>query len=68
MMTYLPKKGDVLLWHSRLIHRGSKANVPGMERRALIVHYSGINHRQDMPQAEPYGDGYIFPLHGNQPV
>lgn len=68
VMTYLPQKGDVLLWHSRLIHRGSKANVPGMERRALIVHYSGINHRQDMPQAEPYGGGYIFPLHGNQPV
>jgi hypothetical protein len=68
ILTHLPERGDVLLWHGRLIHRGSLAAVPGMERRSLIIHYSGINHRQDMPQAEPYRGGYIFPLHGNQPV
>ena len=61
--TYTPKRGDVLFWHARLLHRGSMANVPGMERRALIAHYSGIHHRPDMPPAVPYGDGYLFPIH-----
>jgi len=45
----LAKRGDVLIWHGRLIHRGSKPTVPGMERRSLIAHYSGVSHRPDMP-------------------
>lgn len=60
--TYLPQRGDVLFWHSRLVHRGSRALVPGMERRALIAHYSGVHHRPDMPPAEQVGDGWMFPV------
>lgn len=60
--TYLPSRGDVLLWHSRLLHRGSVPNKPNMERRSLIAHYSGINHRVDMPSALQHGDGYYFPV------
>jgi hypothetical protein len=33
-----------------------------MERRALIAHYSGINHRQDMPAARQHGGGWYFPV------
>ncbi len=47
---YLPKKGDLLIWHGRLMHRGSMAKVHWMERRSLICHYSGVNHRGDMPE------------------
>lgn len=46
---FLAKRGDVLIWHGRLMHRGSAPRVPGSERPALIAHYSGINHRPDMP-------------------
>lgn len=46
---FLGKKGDVLLWHASLIHRGSEAIDRQIERRALISHYSSINHRPDMP-------------------
>jgi hypothetical protein len=60
--SHLPKRGDVLLWHGRLLHRGSLPNVPDMERKSLIAHYSGINHRQDMPEAYTHGDGYCFPV------
>jgi ectoine hydroxylase-related dioxygenase (phytanoyl-CoA dioxygenase family) len=49
IVPYLAKRGDVLIWHGRLIHRGSVAKVPWMERRSLITHYSGVNHRPDMP-------------------
>jgi ectoine hydroxylase-related dioxygenase (phytanoyl-CoA dioxygenase family) len=61
--------GDVLIWHSRLYHRGSRADVPGAYRPALIAHYSGIRHRPDMPTAvqHPAG-GWYFPIDGQQPV
>jgi len=44
---YLPSKGDVMFWHGRLLHRGSKPTVPGTSRKSLISHYSSINHRPD---------------------
>lgn len=46
---FIANKGDVLIWHGRLMHRGTAPRVPGTERRALIAHYSGVNHRPDMP-------------------
>lgn len=42
------KKGDVLIWHAWLAHRGSKPKTPDLLRKSLITHYSGINHRPDM--------------------
>lgn len=61
--TYLPKKGDVLIWHPRLVHRGSKAKTPGRYRPAAIGHFSGVNHRTDMPRAiQAAGGGWAFPL------
>lgn len=58
---FLARKGDMLVWHSRLMHRGSRARVPGMERRALISHYSGLNHRHDMPRrARNAGQAWHF--------
>lgn len=61
--THLPERGDVLLWHGRLLHRGTIANVDGMERRTLIAHFSGINHRGDMPKAQKHAmGGYFFPI------
>jgi hypothetical protein len=46
--TFIGEKGDVLIWHGRLMHRGSTPLEPGRERSSLIVHYSGIGHRPDM--------------------
>lgn len=46
---FIAKRGDVLIWHSRLMHRGTLANQPGMMRKSLICHYSGVEHRDDMP-------------------
>jgi hypothetical protein len=63
IVSYLPSRGDVLIWHGRLMHRGSPPNVHGMERRALIAHYSGIKHRADMPRAKKTDSGgWYFPL------
>lgn len=58
--TYLPKKGDVLFWHGRLIHRGSLPKNPELERRALICHYSSLDHRPDMPDRRFHnGEAYF---------
>ena len=67
---FIAKKGDVLLWHSRLMHRGSVPVDPELERRSCIAHFSGINHRPDMPEAfsrmgwrHQYElNGYYFPI------
>jgi Phytanoyl-CoA dioxygenase (PhyH) len=69
VVTYLPKRGDVLVWHGRLVHRGTRARVPGSYRPALIAHYSGVNHRSDMPAAVPEGEaGWLFPIEERVPV
>jgi len=59
---FLADKGDVLIWHGRLMHRGSVARVPGRERRSLITHYSGVNHRPDMPERrrDEHGMSYAW--------
>lgn len=38
---YLPKQGDVLLWHSNVLHRGAVRKHPSMSRHSLVVHYFG---------------------------
>jgi hypothetical protein len=69
IVTYLPERGDVLIWHSRLYHRGSTPQVPNAFRGALIAHYSGIHHRPDMPSAMQHKDaGWYFPIQESGPV
>jgi len=36
---FLPKKGDVLLWHGNLIHAGSPRRNLALSRRAVVLHY-----------------------------
>lgn len=60
---FIARKGDVLIWHARLLHRGSPPLDPSAERRAVIAHYSGIHHRPDMPAPLQHGDGgWYFPI------
>jgi SAM-dependent methyltransferase len=63
---FLGNKGDVLIWHSRLLHRGSLAQRPGAERRSMIAHYSAVKYRPDMPHVRQHRDGGLyFVLKGN---
>lgn len=61
--SFMAKKGDVLIWHGRTVHRGSVPNDPTLERRSLISHYSGLSHRLDMPtiQRDPNGSAFFVP-------
>jgi Phytanoyl-CoA dioxygenase (PhyH) len=42
--TFLGHKGDILIWHSRLLHRGSAPTTPGKLRPSFIAHYTGARH------------------------
>ncbi|HZR84458.1 MAG TPA: phytanoyl-CoA dioxygenase family protein [Candidatus Binatia bacterium] len=54
---FLGRKGDVLVWHSRLAHRGSEPRQRGSQRKAIITHYSALDHRPDMVFRRHAGGG-----------
>jgi len=58
--SFLGRKGDVLVWHARLMHRGSPPRSTRLLRKALIGHYSAVGHRPDMPElvADAHGNRY----------
>lgn len=62
--TYLPKKGDVLIWHANLVHRGSEPKNKDLLRKSLICHYSAVEKRVDMPmrRRDPVTNGVYFDL------
>ena len=57
---FLGRKGDVLIWHGRLMHRGTQPVRTDLQRRALIAHYSGVSHRPDMPRRRSDGSGGVY--------
>ncbi len=58
---FIPKRGDVLIWHHSLLHQGSRARRPELMRPGLIAHYNSLaKQRQlgrDMVQ-HPNGSWY----------
>ena len=45
---FLGRRGDVLIWHGKLVHRGSAPNDPLLERPSMISHFSGTTVRSDI--------------------
>jgi len=44
--TFVPKRGDVLLWHPFLLHQGTVAKDPDLQRPGLIAHYNSLHTLQ----------------------
>jgi SAM-dependent methyltransferase len=57
---FLGNKGDVLIWHARLLHRGSRPAYPGSERRSMIAHYSAVSRRTDFPNVRRHPGGGLY--------
>ncbi|HVJ52823.1 MAG TPA: phytanoyl-CoA dioxygenase family protein [Aliidongia sp.] len=57
---FLGGRGDVLIWHARLLHRGSPPERPGAERRSMIAHYSAVGHRTDMTVTRRHPEGGLY--------
>ncbi|UTA70189.1 phytanoyl-CoA dioxygenase family protein [Emticicia sp. 21SJ11W-3] len=54
--TLLIKKGDVLIWHSALVHGGSIINDPNQTRKSFVCHYSSaqaLPYHREAPGVEP---------------
>lgn len=68
VQSFLANKGDVLIWHARLLHRGSLPRQAGAERRSMIAHYSVIGRRPDMHRVRAHpGGGQYFVFEPPQP-
>jgi hypothetical protein len=52
--TYVPKRGDVLVWHSNLIQRESPPLNKELMRRSLICHYTNVQACKEMPKSKRY--------------
>ncbi|HEY6137439.1 MAG TPA: phytanoyl-CoA dioxygenase family protein [Thermoanaerobaculia bacterium] len=39
---FLAKRGDVLVWHSALMHGGAPPAAPERTRKSLVIHYSAL--------------------------
>lgn len=61
--TFLARRGDVLIWHSRLVHRGSRPADPSLARRSLIGHYCGISKVRPEYHEVRYLDGVPYVHH-----
>lgn len=40
---FLPKKGDILIWHGNLIHEGTRVEAPAVTRKSYVTHYTSLN-------------------------
>ena len=52
----------MLIWHARLVHRGSTPAVPDRARVGFISHYTGVNHWEADNEiaAHPGGGRYVI--------
>ena len=39
-LVFTPKKGDLLIWHSALVHGGMPRNDPALTRKSMVSHYT----------------------------
>ncbi|HVX04134.1 MAG TPA: phytanoyl-CoA dioxygenase family protein [Rhodanobacteraceae bacterium] len=39
-LTFTPHKGDVLIWHSALVHGGTPRTNPALTRKSIVSHYT----------------------------
>ena len=50
---YLPKRGDVLVWHANLPHWGTPIINPALTRRSYVTHYTSLNDYPEQWRLKP---------------
>lgn len=56
---FLPRQGDVLIWHERLFHAGGAIEDMALTRKSLVVHYWRIADMRDKALGRR-GGGYFW--------
>jgi phytanoyl-CoA hydroxylase len=62
---FLPKRGDVLIWHGNLIHEGTAIKNPKLTRKSYVTHYTSLDsypkaHRRPDRAGLALNGGYAF--------
>jgi len=66
---FLPKRGDVLIWHAYLAHEGTAIGNPSLTRKSYVTHYTALDsypplHMRPNAIAEGHclheNGGYVF--------
>jgi hypothetical protein len=61
---FLAKKGDVLIWHGRLLHRGTVPTNPNAVRKSLITHFTAVNKiTPSLHELAYHKDGFPYIVH-----
>lgn len=57
---FCPSKGDILIWHGRLVHRGAVPKVRGMSRPSIIGQYVPLHEKgRGMFMRNPEGGFFL---------
>ncbi len=66
---FIAGPGDVLIWHGKLVHRGSAPNDSSLERPTMISHFSGATVRTDIgTDIRRFGDAGCHYWHFDPPA
>ncbi|WP_421790766.1 phytanoyl-CoA dioxygenase family protein [Hyphobacterium sp.] len=57
---FTAEKGDVLIWHARLLHRGTVARNPDRLRKAIISHYTALDAMKHYGAVERWDTGGLY--------
>ena len=57
---FTAEKGDVLIWHARLLHRGTVAKKPDAVRKAIISHYTALGAMSAYGPVERWKTGGLY--------
>jgi SAM-dependent methyltransferase len=57
---FTAEKGDVLIWHARLLHRGTVAKNPDRLRKAIISHYTALDAMKHYGPVERWDTGGLY--------
>lgn len=52
---FLPRRGDLLIWHGNVLHEGTKVNDKSRTRRSYVSHYTSLG---SYPRDHMYPDAF----------
>lgn len=69
-VTFLPRRGDLLIWHANLAHGGSPVTGPNSTRRSLVAHYltKSVRRYFDMFYVDTQADLMLGTIDRNRPA
>jgi ectoine hydroxylase-related dioxygenase (phytanoyl-CoA dioxygenase family) len=62
---FLPKAGDVLVWHGNLVHKGTEIRKPQLTRKSYVTHFTSLDaYPQDFMKKDALANGECVTRNG----